>query len=75
MAMRRRRSVSLVRTSCLESVKCYTRHVLNLKGVASGDRITNAISDLHQLCRRQENNFKVISQVFVIDHKSKMAAG
>lgn len=43
--------------------------------VASDDRITNVISDLSQLCKCQKNNFKVISQVFVIDHKSKMAVG
>ena len=72
--MRPWRFISLMRIRCLESVKCYTKHLLNLKGVASGDRITNVISDLYQLCKCQENNFKVISQVFVIDHKSKMAA-
>lgn len=69
------RCISLMRTGGLESVKCYTRHLLNLKGAASGDRITNAISDLYQLCRHQKNDFKVISRVFVTDHKSEMAAG
>ena len=41
--------ISLMRTRCLESVKCYTEHLLNLKGVAGGDRITNVISDLYQM--------------------------
>lgn len=63
-----------MRTGCLESVKRYTRHLLNLKEAASGDRIMNVISDLYQLCKCQENHFKVISQVFVIDHKSKLVA-
>lgn len=75
IVMRPWRFISLMRTSCLESGKCYTKHLLNLKGGASGDRITSVISDLYQLCECQENNFKVISQVFVIDCKSKMAAG
>lgn len=48
-------------------------HLLSMKGVVSGDRIRNAISDLDQLCKCQENNFKVIS--LVIDYKSEMAAG
>ena len=43
------RFISLMRTRCLESVKCYTKHLLNLKGVAGGDRITNVISDLYQM--------------------------
>lgn len=64
-----------MKTSCHESVKCYIRHLLNLKGVASDDRITNVISDLYQLCRCQKNYFKVISQVFTIGHKSNMVAG
>lgn len=48
-------------------------HLLSLKGVLRGDRIRNAIRDLYQLCKCQENNFKVIS--LAIDYKSEMAAG